>query len=70
MVEAFDYMLIVNAGSFMGRFVLCWEVYMTVTINDLFVHAITLVCLKLFHDLKIVLGIIYYRDFVGIKQIK
>ena len=29
---------------------------MTVTINDLFVHAITLVCLKLFHDLKIVLG--------------
>jgi hypothetical protein len=27
-------------------------------------------CLKLFHDLKIVLGIIYYRDFVGIKQIK
>lgn len=43
---------------------------MTVTINDLFVHGITLVCLKLFHDLKIVLGIIYYRDFIGIMQIK
>ena len=43
---------------------------MTVTINDLFVYVITLVCLKLFHDLKIVLGVIYYRDFVGIMQIK